>query len=140
MTGEETDMHADTKTISIDVDPEKVFRFVADPAHLPRWAVGFAKAVRRDGDAWRVTTAAGEVAVRVRADPASGVVDFVMSPAPGVEVTASSRVLARGPAAEYVFTQVQAPGMSDDAFTRSAAAVAHELTVLKALLEVDCPA
>lgn len=133
-------MRADTKTISIDAGPEEVFRFVADPAHLPRWAVGFAKAVRRDGERWLVMTGAGEVAVRVRADPASGVVDFVLSPAPGVEVTASSRVLARGSGAEYVFTQVQPPGMREEAFARSAAAVAHELTVLKALLEVDCPA
>lgn len=133
-------MRADTKTISIDAGPEEVFQFVADPAQLPKWAVGFAKAVRRDGERWFVTTGEGQVAVRVRADPASGVVDFVVSPAPGVEVMASSRVLARGSGAEYVFTQVQPPGMPDEVFARSAAAVAHELTVLKALLEVDCPA
>jgi hypothetical protein len=133
-------MRADTKTISIDADPGKVFRFLVDPAHLPRWAVGFAKAVRRDGDRWVVTTGTGEVALRVSADPASGVVDFVMTPAAGIEVTAASRVLARGTAAEYVFTQVQPPGMPDEVFARSAAAVTHELTVLKALLEIDCPA
>jgi hypothetical protein len=132
-------MRADTKSISIEAGHESVFRFVADPAHLPRWAVGFAKAVRPDGDRWLVTTGAGDVAVRVRSDPATGVVDFVMTPAPGVEVAASSRVLARGTGAEYVFTQMQPPGMPDEAFARSAAAVAHELTVLKALLEVDCP-
>ncbi len=133
-------MRADTKTISIEAEPGKVFRFVADPAQLPRWAVGFAKAVRRDGERWVVITGTGEIPVRVRADPASGVVDFVMNPAPGAEITASSRVLARGSGAEYVFTQVQPPGMPDDAFARSAAAVVHELSVLKALLEVDCPA
>jgi hypothetical protein len=133
-------MRADTKTISIDADPGKVFRFLVDPAHLPRWALGFAKAVRRDGDRWVVTTGTGDVALRVSADPASGVVDFVMTPAPGVEVAAASRVLPRGEGAEYVFTQVQPPGMPDEVFARSAAAVAHELTVLKALLELDCPA
>jgi hypothetical protein len=133
-------MRADTKTISIEADPAKVFRFVADPAQLPRWAVGFAKAVRQDGGGWVVVTGTGEVPIRVRADGASGVVDFVMSPAPGAEVTASSRVLARGSGAEYVFTQVQPNGMPDEVFARSAAAVAHELSVLKALLEVDCPA
>lgn len=133
-------MRADTRAVSIDADSAKVFRFVADPAQLPRWAVGFAKTVRQDGERWIVMTGGGEVPIRVRADPATGVVDFVMNPAPGVEVAASSRVLARGAGAEYVFTQVQPAGMSDEAFTRSAAAVAQELTVLKALLEVDCPA
>jgi len=132
-------MRADTKAISIDADPGQVFRFVTDLAHLPRWAVGFAKAVRQHGDHWVVTTGSGEVPVRVRADAATGVVDFVMNPVPGVEVTASSRVLARGAGSEYLFTQVQPPGMSDEAFARSAAAAGHELAVLKALLEVDCP-
>jgi len=42
-------------------------------------------------------------------------------------------------ATEYVFTQVQPPGMPDEAFARSVVAVVHELTVLKALLEIDCP-
>jgi uncharacterized protein YndB with AHSA1/START domain len=49
-------MRADTKAISIDADPRKVFEFVANPVQLPRWAVGFARAVRRDGDGWVVTT------------------------------------------------------------------------------------
>ena len=133
-------MRADTKTMSIEAEPDRVFQFLADPTQLPRWAVGFAKAVRQEGVRWVVTTGTGEVAMRVRAEPESGVVDFVMTLAPGVEVVASSRVLARGSGAEYVFTQMQPPGMSDEAFARSAAAVAHELTVLKALLEVDCPA
>jgi len=97
-------MRADTKTVSIVQTRVWCFRFVANPAQLPRWAVGFARTVRQDGDRWIVTTTTGEVPLRVRADPASGVVDFVMSPAPGVEVTASSRVLARGAGAEYVFT------------------------------------
>jgi hypothetical protein len=132
-------MRADTKTMSIEADPGRVFEFVADPAQLPRWAVGFAKAVRQEGDRWVVTTGTGELTLRVRSDPACGVVDFVMTVAPGAEVVASSRVLARGSGAEYVFTQMQPPGMSDEALARSAAAVAHELTVLKALLEVDCP-
>lgn len=132
-------MRADTRTISIEAEPEKVFRLVADPSQLPRWAVGFAKAVRPAGDGWVVQTGSGEVPLRVRADLATGTVDFVMRPAPDAEVVASSRVLARGRGSEYVFTQVQPPGMPDDAFQASVSAVVHELTMLKALLEVSCP-
>jgi hypothetical protein len=132
-------MRADTKTISIEAEPERVFRLVADPRQLPTWAVGFAKAVRPEGDGWIVQTGSGEIPLRLRADPATGVVDFVMRPAPEVEVVAASRVLARGRGAEYVFTQVQPPGMPDEVFRASVAALAHELTILKALLEVACP-
>ena len=132
-------MRADTQTISINAPPDEVLTYLETPENLPRWAVGFAKAVRPDGDAWIVETRAGEMRLRVQADPRTGVVDFHMTPAPGIEVLAASRVIARGAESEYVFTQFQAPGMSDDAFAKSVQALRHELTVLKALLEVECP-
>ena len=132
-------MRADTKTVSIGAAPAKVLAFLAEAPNLPRWAVGFAKAVRPAGDRWIVETGGGEVPVRIDVDPGTGVVDFVMTLAPGVEARAASRVLPRGDASEYVFTQFQAPGMSDDAFAGSVRTLAHELVVLKALLEVECP-
>jgi hypothetical protein len=49
------------------------------------------------------------------ADPSSGVVDFFMFLAPGVEGIAGSR----GGGSEYVFTQFQPPGMSDESTTIS---------------------
>jgi polyketide cyclase/dehydrase/lipid transport protein len=132
-------MRADTKTISIEAPPEKVLKFLADPENLPRWAVGFAKAIRREGDRWVVSTGGGDIVVRIDADGRTGVVDFWMSPAPGIQALAGSRVIPRGSGAEYVFTQFQAPGMPDDVFARSIQTLVHELTVLKALLEVECP-
>ncbi len=132
-------MHANTKTVSIDANPIKVWQFLADPRNLPRWAVGFAKSVREEGGRWFVQTGAGEMGVRVMADDAGGVVDFWMSPAPGVEVLAASRVIPRGDGSEYTFTQFQAPGMSDETFLKNVKALEHELTVLKAIAEVECP-
>ena len=133
-------MRSDTRSISIEAPPARLFRFLADPANLPRWAVGFARAVRLEGGLCYVTTGAGELRLRIAADASTGVVDFRMSPAPGVEALAASRVIPRGPgASEYVFTQFQAPGMPDEAFAASVRALQHELTVLKALCEVECP-
>ncbi len=132
-------MRADTRTISIDAPAAEVMRFVADPANLPRWAVGFAKSVRRENGGWSVETAGGKMPIRIRADEATGVVDFVMSPQPGIEILAASRVVPRGLACEYVFTQFQGPGMPDDAFLKSVQALQHELKVLKAIAEVECP-
>ncbi len=132
-------MRSDTKSISIQAAPEKVVKFLADPQNLPRWAVGFARSVRKENARWLVTTGGGEMGVRIEADPRSGVVDFFMSPAPGVEGLAGSRVLPNGSGSEYVFTQFQGPGMPEDVFAKNVQALAHELTVLKALLEVECP-
>lgn len=124
-------MRADTQTISIDTAPDQVQRYLGGPQNLPRWAVGFAKAVRPATDGgWVVEAGAGEMGLRIDVDARTGTIDFWMTPAPGVLVLAAQ---------EYVFTQFQGPGMPDDVFARSVQTLRHELTVLKALLEVECP-
>ncbi len=132
-------MKADTRTISIRAQADQVMDFLVDPTNLPRWAVGFAKSVRQDGDRWVVTTGGGEMAIRIVAERTVGVLDFYMSPAPGIEAMAASRVVPAGDGVEYVFTQFQAPDMPDDVFAKNTQALAQELTVLKALLEIQCP-
>jgi hypothetical protein len=128
-------MKADTQTITIDATPSAVFRFVANPQSLPQWARAFCQAIRPDGDAWLVSSPQGEVRVRYRTDAALGVIDFHLSPAPGIEALAASRVVPNGDGTEYVFTQFQTPGMPDDVFTRQVHALREELLVLRALLE-----
>jgi len=132
-------MRADTQTISIEALPSTVAAFLADGRNLPRWAVGFAKAVLKDDDQWIVTTGSGEIRVVIDSDLAHGVVDFRMFPAPGVEAVASTRVLPRGTGSEVVFTQFQDSAMPDEVFEKNVQAVSHELKVLKAVLEVECP-
>jgi hypothetical protein len=132
-------MRADTQTISIEAPAPKVVTFLANPANLPRWAVGFAKAVEQTPTGWKVRTGTAEMGIRIEADGRSGTVDFWMSPALDVEVLAASRVIPRGSGTEFVFTQFQSPGMLDEAFTASVETLKHELVVLKALLEVECP-
>jgi hypothetical protein len=135
----ESVMRADTRTISISAAPAKVVDFLAAPDNLPRWAVGFAKSVRQEEGRWLVATGGGDMEIRIDADSRSGVVDFAMRPAPGVEVSARSRVVPNGRGCEYVFTQFQNPGMSDEVFEHSVEALKHELVMLRALLEVECP-
>lgn len=94
-------MRYDAQSITIDTAPAAVHEFVADPANLPRWAVGFAQAVRREDGRWIVQTAGGDVPVEVGADAGMGVVDFHLEPAPGVRVTAYSRVMSAGDGALF---------------------------------------
>ncbi len=69
-------------------------------------------------------------------------IDFHISPAPGVEFVAHSRVVPNGDGAEYIFTQFQAPGMPDHVFVANVAALREELVVLGALMRARavCPA
>ena len=132
-------MRSDTQAVTIDVRPKDVLAFVGDGANLPRWAVGFAKAVRPEGPGWVVTTGQGEVPTTISVDETTGTVDFRMQPAPHLETTAFARVVPNGDGAEFLFTQIPPPGTPDEVFAQLVDAVRHELIVLKALLEVECP-
>jgi hypothetical protein len=133
--------HADTQTITVPVSAEEAFAFLAQPENLPRWAVGFARGIRREGDAWIVQTAQGEMPVRVIADPSRGTIDFHMGVAPGLEAVAYSRVITNDTGAEYIFTQFQLPGMSDEVFAAQRAALAEELAILPIVFRAQaaCP-
>ena len=134
-------MYADTQTITLPVSFEEAFAFLAEPENLPRWAVGFAPGIRREGDDWIVRTAQGEMPIRVVADASRGTIDFEMRVAPGLEAVAYSRVVPNDSGAEYVFTQFQLPGMADDVFAAQRAALAEELAILPILFraQVACP-
>ena len=135
-------MRSDTQTVTIEADAVLVYQFLADPETLPRWAVGFCRSIRSEGGHWIAQTAQGDVGIRYTTDPHSGVIDFHISPAPGVEMVANSRVVANGDGAEYTFTQFQTPDMPDHVFEANVAALKEELVVLKALMRARamCPA
>ena len=124
-------MRSDTQAVTIAADPKEVLAFVGDGDNLPRWAIGFAKSVRPDGDRWIVTTGQGEVPTRIDVDERTGTVDFHMEPAAGAVATAFSRVVPNGDGAELTFTQLQQPGTPDEVFEQLVAAVAHELVALE---------
>ena len=133
-------MRTHTTSIQIESAPDKAFAFLADGQKLPVWAIGFAKAIERDGDRWIVTLASGaRMPLRIDADGDTGVVDFVSLPAPGVEAPAHTRVLPSGGATLYTFSMHQTPDLPDEVFEAQAAELERELTVLKAHLETACP-
>ena len=130
-------MRSHTEQITIDVGHRHLFEFLADPANLPKWAVGFCRGIRRETETWIAQTPQGEVAIRYVCDPGLGVIDFHISPAPEVEVVAFSRVVPNGTGADYIFTQFQAPGMPDEAFAGQVRALKEELVVLRALMHAQ---
>jgi hypothetical protein len=132
-------MRSDTQTITIAARPKDVSAFVGDGGNLPRWAIGFATAVRRSGPGWIVTTGQGEVPTQIDTDESAGTAEFRMQPGPGAEATAYARVVPNGEGSEFVFSQMQQPGVPDQLFEQLVAAVGHELVDLKAQLEVECP-
>jgi hypothetical protein len=132
-------MRCDTQTVTIGAAPKDVLGFVGDGQNLPRWAIGFAKSVQPDSGDWVVTTGQGEVPLSIAVDKVTGTVDFRIEAVPGQVATAYARVVPNGEGSEFIFTQMQQPGVPDEMFDGLVAAVGHELTALKAIMEVRCP-
>jgi Polyketide cyclase / dehydrase and lipid transport len=133
-------MRSHTTSIAIESPPAQAFAFVADGAKLPVWAIGFAKAIEPDGDRWLVTLASGErVPLRIDSDARTGVVDYVMLPAPDVEAPAHTRVVPHAGGTLYTFSMHQTPEIPDEVFEAQVAELERELSVLKAHLETACP-
>ena len=128
-------MRTHTASIDIGAAPAAVLDVVCDLDQLPRWAVGFARAVERAPDGSIVTTASGErVPIAVRSDRSTGVADFDVAGVP-----AYTRAMAAGERTVYTFTMVQPPEMPDAVFDAQIAALDHELVVLRSIVEVACP-
>jgi hypothetical protein len=136
---EEAEMRSDTQSVTIAARPEDVLAFVGDGENLPRWAIGFAKSVRRCEPGWIVMSGQGDIPTSIVVHGTSGTVDFHMQSARGIEATAYARVVPNGEGSEFIFTQMQQPDVPDEVFDQLVAAVGHELVALKALLEVACP-
>ena len=93
---------AETRSITIAAPPRVVLRFVADPINLPRWAPGFAPAVRERHGHWFVAGDRGEFEISVLTSDELGVFDLwpAAEPRRGIR----TRVIANGDGSEYVFT------------------------------------
>ena len=102
-----------TQTISIDAPPETVLDLVGDPRNLPRWAPGFASAVREDGDGWIVTTSQGDVRRHIPVSREYGTVDYLADP--GARRGLFTRVVPNGDGSQLTFTFVLADGVDPEA-------------------------
>lgn len=124
-----------TLSVSIDRPPADVYAFIAEPTNLTQWAGGLARTVTRAGDGWIVEMAQGSVGFRFVAPNDLGVLDHVVTIAPGVDILNPMRVVANGSGSEVLFTLFQLPAMLDREFAEDAALVQRDLESLKRVLE-----
>lgn len=127
----------DSRTLSISIArrPEDVYRFASDPRNLPNWAAAFCKSVKQVDGRWIMETPRGEAAVRFVEENSFGVLDHVVTVAPGVDVYVPMRVVPNGAASEVVFTLFRMSGMSPEQFAEDVGMVERDLAGLKRVLE-----
>lgn len=124
-----------TVTVSIDCDSGKVYGFVANPENLPKWAKGLARSVGRSDAGWIVETPQGPMTFRFVPKNDLGVLDHVVSPAPGTEIYVPMRVVPNGSGSEVLLTVFRLPDMSDEQFAEDLRLVERDLATLKRVLE-----
>jgi carbon monoxide dehydrogenase subunit G len=120
-------MNSVTQTIAIDAPPDAVVDFVGDLRNLPRWAPGFARSVRADGDGWIVDTGEREIRRHIPVSREHGTVDFVAEP--GAAHGLFTRVVGNGDGSQLTFTFV------GDGSEHQRAILAGELETIRSLLE-----
>lgn len=120
-------MHHRTATITVAAGTAEVFAFLSDLRNLPGWATEFCRDIRRDGLRWLAGTTRGEMIVAVRADRATGVIDFLVGPAPEAMELFPLRVVGRPAGCAVSFTFAQSEGMPDELYERQYRSLLVEL-------------
>ena len=128
----------DVQGIEIMAPCDKVFEFVRQPAHLPRWAHAFVSAT---DDRARLETPRGavDVGLRVSADAETGVVDWRLEFPDGGIGIAQSRVTGTTRGTSIYSFVLHAPPVAleqiEGALEAQRATLQSELATLKLLLE-----
>ena len=123
-----------TLTITIEAKPQAVYNFASNPRNLPKWAAAFCLSVKKSGGKWIVTSPQGPVEIRFVKKNSFGILDHLVSPAPGVKIYVPMRVVANGPVSEVIFTLYRMPGMSNAEFSKNIRWVEQDLRSLKRAL------
>jgi hypothetical protein len=126
-------------SVWIDVAPEVVYEFAADPQTWSKWAAGLAESgLRQTVDGWVADSPMGQVTVEFAPPNEFGVLDHVVRLPSGEAVYNPLRVIPGGvgeAACEVLFTVRRRAGMTDADFDADTAAVAADLETLRRLLE-----
>ena len=129
-------MSATTLTISINRGPKSVYEFVSDLANLPKWATAFCLSIKQEGgEDWQAQTPQGPVKIRIAHRNDFGILDHIVTAAPGVEAHVPMRVVQNGKGSEVLFTLFRRPDMTDTQYSEDQELVRQDLATLKRVLE-----
>src|SRR5262245_33546422 len=121
---------AATLSVSLNTPFDLVWEFISDVQNLHLWTVEFAlESPQKRGDRFEVKTPRGMLELSVRADRASGVIDFVIG-AGGRRNIAPSRLLPNDNGCIYIFTQFEPIDAPAGLFERLVENVKKELQIL----------
>jgi len=119
--------------MAIQAAPDQVHAFLAEPENLPRWAPGFAQAVRADGDEVIVSSQGQDVRMTMVSSLESRTVD--MTTGTDRRLGLFVRVLPNGDGSECVVSVAFGDNTPDAVVAAQMTVVAEELTAIRSLTE-----
>jgi hypothetical protein len=126
-----------TLSVQIACSAAEAYRFIADPATMPQWAIHNVKAIRPVGqNEWEIQTPRGAGKLIPHYDRHSGILDheFVDPKEGSWEV--SARIVEAGTRdSVYMITLVKPPSMCEEAFRQGMPLVEEELATMKRILD-----
>lgn len=129
-------MKASTKTLRVKATHQTLYDFIANIENLPKWATMFCLELKKQGTDYKVMTPGGEIFFRIDADPKTGIVDMLGGPAKDMMQRWPARVVSDNVGgAVFMFTAIQSPHDSDEAFAGQCAALDHEFENIRKAVE-----
>ncbi|MGD0737640.1 MAG: SRPBCC family protein [Terracidiphilus sp.] len=125
-----------TLSVQIARPATEAFRFIADPATMPQWAIHNVKAIRPVGqNEWEIQTPRGAGRLIPRYNSAFGILDHdFVDPREGSWEVSARIVPAGTKDSIYMITLVKPPSMPDEAFNQGMPLVEEELQTMKRIL------
>lgn len=127
-----------SKTISIPIfrPYDEVYEFLVEPLNFPSWASNLGPDFVQIGEhEWATTTRNGRVVLRFSPRNDYGVLDHQVFLEGKTAPTTPMRLIENDAGCEIIYTQLQRPGMSDEAFVSEIEWVTADFEALRSLLE-----
>lgn len=126
-----------TQSADMRVPYDKAFDYLTSPQTYQEWSVNFIKAISTENDELYALTPLGKTKFRIKGDRPTGMIDLYF----GDETPPiSTRLLANGPGATYLFTLFKPEAMPEHVWLEQGIpGLAEELQLLKQILETRFP-
>jgi hypothetical protein len=133
----EDSMRTSTHSLALAAPKERAYDFLSRIENLPKWATLFCRELKQDAAGrHKVVTPQGEIFFRIVADPDTGVIDMYGGPSQDALAHWPTRVISLGDGGSlFLFTALQYPGVSDEAFAAQCHGLEAEFPHIKAQVE-----
>jgi hypothetical protein len=130
-------MKTSTHTLALNASKVDVFAFLSNIENLPKWATVFCKELKTDGHGrYKVVTPEGEIFFRIEADINTGIIDMYGGLTQDKMTYWPARVVERpGHGSLLIFSAMQYPGVSDEAFAAQCEGLNEEFVQIKARVD-----